>query len=492
MDRQTSSNDFEKRDGDVQHVDGTVSSDTTPDDHGFTPDEQRRIVRRIDRRLVVTLGVLYCISLMDRTNMSAANIAGMSKELVLTGFRYNIANLVFFIPYILFQPPSTILIRKIGPRIHLSAITAFWGAAMIGMGFVKDHNALTGLRAVLGLLEAGFFPSCVYLLSTWYTRFEVGKRYSLFYLLGCVASAFSGILAYGLMQLHGREGLTGWRWIFIIEGVLTCALGIGAYWLLVDFPDSTRKNWSFLGQREREWIVARIARDRGDATVEPFKLSKFLRGGTDWKIWAYAMLFFNTTTISYSLAYTLPILLVQNMGFDVGAAQCLVAPPYAFAGIVMFTGAWLSDKYRLRGPVIIFNMLLALIGLPLMGWTDSTRIRYLGVFFVTAGANANVPAVMTFQANNLRGQWKRAFCSATMVGFGGVGGIAGSLVFRDQDKTTGYKPGMYACIACAALNVLLVLLVTFEFRRQNKKADRGEKMLEAYDEDSTPDFRYTY
>ncbi|VUC37869.1 unnamed protein product [Clonostachys rosea] len=79
-----------------------------------------------------------------------------------------------------------------------------------------------------------------------------------------------------------------------------------------------------------------------------------------------------------------------------------------------------------------------------------------------------------------------------MVGFGGVGGIAGSLVFREQDKMTGYKPGMYACIACAALNVLLVLLVTLEFRRQNRKADRGEKLLEAHDEDATPDFRYTY
>lgn len=133
---------------------------------------------------------------------------------------------MFFIPYIIFQPPSIILVRGIGPRLHLAGITMLWGATMIGMGFVESFKALAGLRAILGLLEAGFFPSCVYLLSTWYTRCkcldsfqtrsppslaipgrdllikmtldEVGKRYSLFYLLGCVASAFSGILAYGV------------------------------------------------------------------------------------------------------------------------------------------------------------------------------------------------------------------------------------------------------------------------------------------------------
>ncbi|KAH6873790.1 major facilitator superfamily domain-containing protein [Thelonectria olida] len=462
------------------------------DNYGFTPEEQRNIIRRIDRRLVVTMGAMYCVSLMDRTNMSAANIAGMSTELVLTGFRYNIANLVFFIPYILFQPPSTVLIRKIGPRLHLAAITMLWGGVMIGMGFVQKFAELAALRVVLGLLEAGFFASCVYLLSTWYTRYEVGKRFSAFYLLGCVAAGSSGILAYGLMQLHGREGLTGWRWIFIIEGVLTVAIGAVGYWLLVDFPDSKRKSWAFLSARECAWIVARVHRDRGDTAVPPFQLSKFLRGGADWKVWAYALIFLNTATIGYALAYTLPILLVGNMGFSVGQAQCLVAPPFVFAGFVMLGTAYLGDKYHIRGPIIIFNMLLCLIGLSIMGWATSASMRYFGVFIVTAGANSNVPATISFQANNVRGQWKRAFCSATLVGFGGLGGIAGSLVFREQDKATGYKPGMLACIACSLLTIALVVVCDWDFRRLNRKADKGERVLESYDNDASPDFRYTY
>lgn len=197
------------------------------------------------------------------------------------------------------------------------------------------------------------------------------------------------------MQLNGQQGITGWRWIFIIEGVITCALAIAGYWLLVDFPDSQRKSWRFLGQREREWVVNRIQQDRGDSKVPPFNLRKFLGAGADWKIWAYAMIFFNTTTMSYALAYTLPILLVGNMKFTVAQAQCLVAPPYVLAGI---------------------------------------------------------------------------------------GGIVGSLVFRDQDKATGYKPGMYTCIACSLLSVILILLCDWDFYRQNKLADQGKKSLESHDD----------
>jgi sugar phosphate permease len=90
-------------------------------------------------------------------------------------FEQSIISLVFFVTYIVFQPPSTIIVRKIGPRIHMAVITILWGGVMIGMGFVKKWDEMAGLRVLLGFLEAGFFPSCVYLLSTWYTRCKFGS-----------------------------------------------------------------------------------------------------------------------------------------------------------------------------------------------------------------------------------------------------------------------------------------------------------------------------
>ena len=112
-------------------------------------------------------------------------------------------------------------------------------------------------------------------------------------------------------------------------------------------------------------------------------------------------------------------------------------------------------------------------------------MRYFGVFLITGAANAQVPAAMAYQANNIRGQWKRAFCSATLVGFGGIGGISGSLVFRSQDAPN-YRPGMYAAITVQLLIIVICSVNTLYFTRCNRKADKGEMILEGDER-----FRYT-
>ncbi|KAK5237362.1 hypothetical protein LTR47_001628 [Exophiala xenobiotica] len=417
-------------------------------DPEFSPDEQRRIVRRIDKRLIVTCGLMYCVSLMDRTNLSNAAIAGMVVELNLIGFRY--------------------------VSLH------------IGFGFPNTWGPMIPLRLILGVLEAGFFPGCVYLISTWYSRYDLQKRYSIFYLIGCLASACSGILAYGLMQMDGLANYSGWRWIFIMEGILTCVVGIIGYFFLVDFPDkAARTSWAFLNERECQFITRRIAKDRGDAELEPFNLKKWAASGLDLKVWGFALIFFSITTQAYAIAYFLPIILHNNMGFSIGAAQCLVAPPYAFAGILMFATSWAGDRWRMRGPVLIFNCFICFVGLPLMGFVKSSGVRYFGVFLTTAGVNANIPAAMAYQANNIRGQWKRAFASATLVGFGGIGGIAGSLIFRSQDAPH-YRPGIYAAIACDGLIVVIVGILSIYFRRCNQKVSKGQMVIEGLE-----GFRYT-
>lgn len=139
------------------------------------------------------------------------------------------------------------------------------------------------------------------------------------------------------------------------------------------------------------------------------------------------------------------------MGYGVAASQCLVAPPYVLAGVLMWATSWAGDKYRLRGPILVLNSVITLIGLPIMGFASSAGVRYFGVFITTAGTNANIPASMAYQANNIRGQWTRAFASASLVGLGGVGGIAGSLVFRSQDAPR-YLPGIWASIAYVVLS----------------------------------------
>ncbi|KAJ6111495.1 hypothetical protein N7523_007556 [Penicillium sp. IBT 18751x] len=463
-----------------------IAERVSTEDEEFTPEEQKKIIRRIDLRLVTMTGLAYCISLMDRTNLSMAAIAGLKKELALSvGNRYSIVVLMFFVPYVIFQPPMTIIIRKVGPTLFLGTIVITWAVIMIGTGFVKNWGQLVGLRVLLGILEAGYFPGCVYLLSCWYTRYDVQKRFSIFYLIGCVASALAGILAFGLMQLNGTNGLSGWRWIFILEGVITGFIGILCFIFLVDFPDRASKSWNFLSARECAYIVRRINDDRKDGDLEAFSLRKFLRPALDPKIWGFAMIFFCLTTVTYAIAYFLPTILMEGMGFGVGKAQCLVAPPYVFAGIVMYCTAWIGDRYHVRGVIIVGNALLCIIGLPMMGFATGDATRYAGVFLTVAGANANIPSCMAYQANNVRGQWTRAFSSATLVGFGGIGGIVSSLVFREQDAPE-YRPGMYAALACNVLIVIIVGVLSLWFWFCNRQAEKGERVIE-----DEPSFRYT-
>ena len=281
-----------------------VEHSTTPNgwdlsvDEVYSHEQQRKIIHRVDRRLVTICGLMYCISLMDRTNLSAAALGGMNAELEMeagteTGFRYSIVALVFFVTYTLCQPPSTVLVRKLGPRAFLSVITLLWGSVMIAFGFAPDWTTLTGLRVLLGVLEAGFFPGCVYLLSTWYSRYDVQKRYSVFYLIGAAASAFAGILAFGLMQMSGISGLSGWRWIFIMEGVISCLVALLGAWLLIDFPEKGHKCWRFLSVDECAFIIRRVNKDRGDALPEAFTLGRFLRPALDLKIWGFAVIFWS-------------------------------------------------------------------------------------------------------------------------------------------------------------------------------------------------------
>ncbi|KAI4232785.1 MAG: hypothetical protein LQ349_004789 [Xanthoria aureola] len=448
--------------------------------------EQRKIIHRIDRRLVITCGIIYCFSLIDRGNLGNASIAGMTKDLELNvGFRYSTIVLVFFPTYVLFQPPATLLSRKLGPRKFLATITLLWGTLEIGFGFAKKWTDMIGLRVALGILEAGLYPSVVYLLATWYSRYDVGKRYCAFYVVGCLALAFGGILAYGLMQMDGLHGMRGWRWIFIMEGVFTCLCSFFAYFLLVDFPDKADQSWRFLNRDERDFIVRRINKDRDDAIPEKFTLARFLRPALDIKIWILAFISFLIITVTTSISVFLPIILRNGLGFTIAESQCLIAPPYCLAAILMVTSAYLGDRFHVRGPILIFNSLVALVGLPIMGFASSSSARYFGVFLVTAGTNANIPTALAYQANNVRGQWKRALTSALFVGCGGIGGISGGTIFRSQDAPR-YIPGISAAIACNCLVVVCVLGLSGYYMYANKQADRGKKVLEGSEA-----FRYT-
>lgn len=126
--------------------------------------------------------------------------------------------------------------------------------------------------------------------------------------------------------MDGVGGKAGWRWILIMEGIITIAMGIVAYIFIVDFPEKAANTWNFLTEEEVQLVIARINADRHDVVVPPFKLTEYLSHAKDWKIWFFAANFCLTSVINYSVAYFLPIVLRDELGFSVAAAQCLNTP----------------------------------------------------------------------------------------------------------------------------------------------------------------------
>ncbi|KAL7622399.1 hypothetical protein AAE478_007903 [Parahypoxylon ruwenzoriense] len=446
---------------------------------------EKRVLRKIDVRLIPILGALYTIAMVDRSNISVARISGLDEDVGLAvGDRASVALLVFFIGYMLFELPSNMIIHKVGAANWIALIVFAWGLVSMGIGFVNNWVALAVLRAFLGVFEAGFYPGCVYLISSWYRRYEVQKRLAVFFMTGSALSAFANIFALGLIQIaKTNTTYKGWRWIYIIEGVITCLAAVLAWFIIVDFPDSSRNK--FLSAEESAFVKARLAEDRGVEGREKVTWAVFIETITDWKVWSFSLMYMAGAVGVYAFLFFLPIILRNGMGYSLELAFVLSAPPALFSVIEAMVVSWLADKMRLRGPFVVVQGVVAIVGLCMTGFLKNAVARYIGTFLGEAGVNGLVVTTLAWQANNLRGDARRACATAVMISLSGIGGIYSSLVFRQQDAPD-YTPGIIAVMAiCVAAVVAACVSIVF-LKWENKRADEGKKII-----DGLPDFRYT-
>ncbi|KAJ7169057.1 major facilitator superfamily domain-containing protein [Mycena crocata] len=430
---------------------------------------ERRTMRSVDLHIIPIVSLLYSFALIDRINLGAARTAGMGPALHLEiGERFSIATVMYFIPYILLQIPGNLVVRKFGARNWLTFCAIGWGAVQLGMGFVTTWGQLTLCRVLLGLFEASFFPGIVYIISSWYTRYEVQKRLAFFYLMSLTISGFSPILAYVFALLDGKRNIAGWSWIFIIEGCVTLFLGIVAFFFLPDFPELN----NFLTPDQTASVLQRVEDDRGDSVPEQLTARKVFHHLGDWTLWAYGFMFMCCTLPAYALAYFISIIL-KGMGWSTTASLLLSAPPYAPAFFSAVFFAWLSDKTRHRAGYIVIQGLISIIGLCLTAFASQNNVRYFGIFLLNAGSSGCIPSILAYSANNVVGSSKRSVSSALTVAFGGVGGIIASTVFREQDFPR-YLPGLWVTLGAQFLLLFLVGATSLHFSRMNRLSRDGK------------------
>lgn len=450
--------------------------ETINDTRGATidPEAEKKLLRKCDLRVLPPLFVLFLLAFLDRTNIGNARIQGLVQDLDMVGpnaHRYNIALFIFFVPYILFEVPSNIILKKLAPSTWLSLIMVLWGISTIGMGLVNNYQGLYAMRILLGLFEAGLFPGCVYLISMYYKRHELQWRFTLFFTASIIAGAFGGLLAFAIAKMDGIQGYRGWRWIFIIEGIVTVALGgVTKFWV-TDWPETAK----FLNEEERALLLARLRADTGDARMDRLDKRATRRILLDPKIYLGTFAYMGVVNTGYAGSFFTPTI-IKELGYTAAAAQVRSIPVFVVATVTAIMTAYATDRARHRFSFCILGLVIASVGYIILLAQEglSVNVKYFALFLIVPGGYIAQPVTLVWLSNLMSGHYKRSISSAVQVGFGNLGGIVASNIFLDSEKPlyrTGYGTSLGMLWLCGISCTALFFLVKWE----NKKRERGER-----------------
>lgn len=491
--------DAEQGTPDAQHVGGTSPSPDDASEERLDPRLDDQITRKIDRRLVPVLLVMFMLAYLDRSNLGNAKIQGLEAELHMAGSDYNVASTVFYVSYIVFEVPSNLVLSKLAPSTWLSALLFGWGVSAMCQGLTSSFAGLVACRFFIGLFEAGFTPGCLFLFSMYYTRFQLQRRLTILLASGIVAGAFSGLLAYGLAKMDGLGGYSAWRWIFIIEGLATIVFSGCAKFLIVDWPTHA----TFLSPAEQSRLQSRISQDnaRGIARMDRFDRPALKRIVLDWKIGVSALMYLGAVNTGYVIALFLPTILLE-LGYTASSAQIHSIPVYLVAAVAMVLVAVGTDKLKHRYGFVILGASVSIIGYAVLlapSTAVSSHVRYMAVFFVAAGAHSTHPITLGWLANNVSGHYKRAVSTAIQISLGNCAGFIGSNIFVNA-AAPAYTLGYAISLGLMCMTIATATAFVLGLRAENRKRDRGErderlalpKEEVANLGDDHPSFRFTY
>ncbi|OBT83896.1 hypothetical protein VE02_08387 [Pseudogymnoascus sp. 03VT05] len=462
---------------------GTKTADELVHLEGPLPKNANHIHHKVDKRLLPVLALLYLVAQIDRANIGNAKIEGMTKDLHMTGVDYNVALAIFFVPYILLEVPSNLVLVKFKrPSHYVGLLVICWGIV------------------ITWIFEAGFFPGAMHIISQWYPPAKVQLRMSAMYASSALSGAFSGLLAYAIAKMNGVGGYEGWRWIFILEGIASVAAGVACCFLLPDTPSlSTR----WLEPEESRYLQLNHAKTRGRGTTKSNKnqFRILIQILTDWQLYLLALVFMASAAPTYGLKFNMPQI-IKEMGFSTSNAQLLTVPPYVVGAISALINAFFADRFTWRMPAVAVATSLVVLSFSVLfvkagNISNNVALCYFFVHVALAGVYPIPPAASAWTANNL-GPAKRAAGLAFMTSVGNLGGIIGSFIYMESEGPT-YPTGYGTSLAMAAAGMCASFTLDCFYLKINKaRASQSEESirekytdeeLEAMD-DRSPLFRY--
>ncbi|KAI1415869.1 MFS general substrate transporter [Hypoxylon sp. FL1857] len=442
----------------------------------FADLDEKKILRKMDIRLIPMLAILYLLSFLDRGNIGNAKIEGLQEDLMMSSDEYNWCLTVFFFTYAAFEVPSNLLLKKLRPSRWLPLIMVAWGTVMTLMGIVRSFHGLLITRLFLGVTEAGLYPGCAYYLTMWYCRHEIQLRQAMFFSAASIAGAFSGLLAFAIAKMDGIGNLEGWRWIFILEGLATILIASIAFFVLYDFPETA----SFLTEKEREFVVFRLkyqgqfhGKEPGHpqvAQAEDFDWKYVLAAFKDWQIWVNIFVYWGVVCPLYGISLFLPTI-IRNLGYSSSTAQLMTVPIYITAAILAVLFAFISDRVGKRSPFVIVFLLTMIVGFSMCISSTNPRVVYGGVFVVACAIYPAFPGVVTWLSNNLAGSYKRSAGMAIQIGVGNLGGAIASNFYRQKDSPR-YILGHGLELGFIGAGIVAAFILVAAYATINKKRHR--------------------
>ena len=426
----------------------------------FTKDIGLSARRRIARRLLPFLFVLFVIAFLDRVNVSYAALE-MTHDLGFSNRVFGFGSGIFFVGYLLFEIPGCLIVERWSARKWFARIMVTWGLITVLMAFIRTPTHFYLVRILLGAAEAGFFPGVLVYLTHWFRSEDRAKAGAMFMIAIPVANIIGSPLGGWLLGVHWF-GLQGWRWLFIVEGLPAIVFGVITVFYLTDLPREAR----WLTPQEREWITAELEREGLEKrAARSYGVWEALRQPTVIQL---TVIYFFAVSSIYSLTIWLPTFLKRASGMSDFAVTMLSIVPYVAVLFAMLFNGWHSDRTNERRWHTAIPLMLGAVAFSLTIVSGSHFWFAFACLTVASTANAFLPSFWPVPSAFL-GESAAAASIGLINSIGNLGSfVTPSVIGYFLDRTHSFAPGFLYVIV--SLLIAIFLMLTLNMGPANRPA----------------------
>ncbi|KAG5949166.1 hypothetical protein E4U53_006021 [Claviceps sorghi] len=434
-------------------------------DETLTPDEDKRILRAIDRWLLPVLALSYLFQFLDKLSLNSTAILGVRTDLHLTGSEYSWASAIYYFGYLVASYPAAMLMVRWKVGKVIAATILIWGAILMLTAACFDAGSLLANRFFLGAFESAIGPGLAIIVSMWYKRSEQPLRHACWFLGNSCAGIFGSLLAYAIGHVRS---IKAWKAVFLIFGAVTVAWSVGVFFLLPDTPMTAR----FLGVQDRKKAVVRVKDNMTGIKDNSVKWAQVREAFLDVKTWLFVALFI-ASNIPNGAVTTFYTIVVQGFGFSTFDTLLLGAVNFVWQMVlVLITTGGCSYFRNSRTYFMSFNLALAISGAAMVRYIPEVHKweRFAGAV-LSVSYSANFPITMSVLSGNCGGFTKKTTVNALVFITYCVGNIIGPQLFFEREEPT-YQSGFLAFIVFLAIAFVVCWVIRFYLMWENRRRDR--------------------